>query len=154
MDKSSKFFMGGTDGSGEYVVIALGERGRVGVRRLADTKYRIRLEPVDFDGDLHEEIADYLEGEWNRPEDSDHHRFSICSENKEQTLAFLSMALKGIGDIEEVNPEAPEAFKALISTPFKMPTAMDKKLKEATEKADAIIALAQSLAAMLNDLRK
>jgi len=154
MNKDSKFFMAGTDGSGQYVVIALGERGRVGARRLGDDKYRIRIEPVEFDGDLHEEIEEHLKGDWSHPEDSDHHRFSICSENKVQTLAFISMALKAIGEIEELNPEAPEEFKGLLVTPFKLPTVMEKKLKEATEKADAIIALAQSLASMLNDLRK
>ena len=44
-DKDSEWYMGGTDGSGEYIVVAQGVHGRVGYRTLGDEGVRVRIEP-------------------------------------------------------------------------------------------------------------
>ena len=43
---SSKFFMAGTEGTGEYLVLLVTELGRVGIRKLGDS-IRIRVEPAN-----------------------------------------------------------------------------------------------------------
>ncbi len=45
--KEGKWYMAGTEGTGEYLVLAETEYGRVGIRPLSGGWYRIRVEPSE-----------------------------------------------------------------------------------------------------------
>ena len=61
------FFMAGTEGTGEYVVIANSDFGRVGVRHLSNDRVRVRVEPKTEVGAS--ELAAVCGDGWKQPGD-------------------------------------------------------------------------------------
>ncbi len=63
-----KWYMGGTEGTGEYLVIARAlYRGRIGVRLLSCGNVRIRVEPVNTAAA--ERLSEHFPvGEWKQPD--------------------------------------------------------------------------------------
>ncbi len=63
-----KWYMGGTEGTGEYLVIARAPyRGRIGVRLLPGGIVRIRVEPVNTAAA--QRLAEHFPvGEWKQPD--------------------------------------------------------------------------------------
>ncbi len=128
MTKSKKFYMAGTFGSGQYVVIAATARGRIGIRPLGCaldkvskiTEARVRVEPSESPKIL-AGIAKILDEKgWKQPGQGDQHRFSTVVRgggkklkgNVEKALVAL-----GAGKLKtEVNPEAPAWAKDLVAS--------------------------------------
>jgi len=121
MDTTSKWYMGGSDGSGEYVVIAIGANGnKVGYRDIHDKgKFRIRIDlapgisPASISA-----IAEALPG-WNKP-NPDNMRFSCHAGGMDNIKMALSRALTAAGCVGGIeNPGAPEWATELVNKPVK-----------------------------------
>lgn len=92
--------MAGTEGTGEYRVIAATKLGRVGFRPLICGSFRIRVEPRD------QAVAEALSknfptGEWKQP--GSQFRFSTVS-NAKAVRKSLAVALKAIGSTAKIGP--------------------------------------------------
>ena len=124
---NGKFFMAGSEGTGQYVVIARTARGRVGIRALCGTvdsidslhEARIRVEPFNRPGVV-AKMAPILTG-WKQPGEDGQHRFSrVVNAESAHVLDPLKAAFKAIGIGPsglklEVNPAAPQWASTLIA---------------------------------------
>ena len=119
-DKDSEWYMGGTDGSGEYIVIAQGVHGRVGYRTLGDKGVRVRVEPNTMDIPTLQSIHKRLGTGWNAPVLPKHNRFSRMIPPHETTVLknTLSRALFGVGGKVLVNPDGPDWTADLVTDGF------------------------------------
>jgi len=99
----SKFYMAGTDGTGEYAVVAVSVLGRIGYRRLDDGSTRVRVEP--FNEDSAAAMATALSG-WKQP-DKNQFRFSMAATGN-NAVAAMEAGLHALGFPEDVefNPAA------------------------------------------------
>jgi len=98
-----KWFMAGTESTGEYLVLAVSPLGRLGVRDF-HSAYRVRLEPTPEGSD---KIAEILTRElgWKQPGDQDQNRFSFFSYDAEELKEALKLGLKALGAGIEFNPD-------------------------------------------------
>lgn len=125
--KKDLFHMAGTEGTGEYVVIAKTGRGRIGVRPLygsldtmsAAEAARIRVEPVAEKSVVG--IAKVLAAGrgWKQP-DSQQNRFSTVVEGGGEKLklrVLKALTAIGVGEGLKVtmNPKAPKWARKLVT---------------------------------------
>lgn len=93
---ANDWYMAGTEGTGEYHVIARNNAGRIGIRPLENGTVRVRIEPSS---EVYaDQLAEYFSQEkgWKQPGEGDQNRFSLCpSKGKEATLTVKS-ALKAL----------------------------------------------------------
>lgn len=154
----SKFYMAGTEGTGEYIVVACTALGRVGYRELGG-ETRVRVEPSDQQAA--EAMAGLFAEGWKHP-DSEQFRFSrvVCGE--EAVTEAVSLGLKAIGaEVQkgvEVNPSAPDWAKALVASPVEPQTKVEadceEQLAEAEAKLSDLAEQAAELAAKLAEYRQ
>jgi hypothetical protein len=119
-EPGSKWYMGGTDGSGEYMVVAEGEFGRVGYREVKPKIYRVRFEPNTDETSTMEQIQKVLHN-WCPPQSSiggDTFRFSVLANGIDSLRMGLDQAIKAMGSFGSFNPAAPEFARKLIDEPF------------------------------------
>ncbi len=98
----SPFYMAGTEKTGEYVVLAVTKRGRLGIRNLGDHGFRIRVEP-NGRGNL-ARLRRRLTAEklvrddgWKQPGDNSQSRFSRVVFYADRASKFVAEALEAIG---------------------------------------------------------
>ena len=124
MTKRSVFYMAGTEGTGEYMVLAITSRGRIGVRVLDGNienpdevaTARVRLEPSEGPKTL-KTITRQLSG-WRQP-DSEQYRFSTVVDDISYLKSSLAEGLSviGAGVLQtRKNPAAPLWMQDLITT--------------------------------------
>jgi hypothetical protein len=122
MTQNEKFYMGGTQGTGEYLVYLITAIARLGVRTFnppcghegCPKAYRIRVEPVD--GADVADVSEVLTPKrgWKQPGDEGQLRWSKVIPNEPQSLLMLqaniTQVLEAIqADAEsDWNPDAPE----------------------------------------------
>jgi hypothetical protein len=119
MTINDKFFMAGTEKTGQYVVVLVTELGRVGFRkdtRIGPDGYRVRVEP--FGNPPARVLTESLHpGIWKQPGDGGQHRFSSEVATESELESALDEALRGLlsgATAGEVNPEAPEWARELV----------------------------------------
>lgn len=125
---SKKWHMAGTEGTGEYVVIAATRRGRIGVRVLqgfGQGHVRIRLEPSKR-APLAQMAKAFPVG-WKQPGNDGQNRFSRVVGRRQLGLvedAFVALGTTGLTRPlkAEVNPTLPKWAKNLASKFVQMPT--------------------------------
>jgi hypothetical protein len=147
MAYSHKFFMYGTERTGEYIVVAVTPAGRVGYRELGSGEVRIRVEPALYDG-AKEEIARFLTRMpgWKQPGDNGQQRFSLVVATDAKTVP-LCTALAAIGayiydnDVE-VNPIAPAWAKLMVSNPVQAMVDGDKRVSVSAAGVERLAELA------------
>lgn len=110
-----KFYMAGTERTGEYVVLATSSYGMAGYRLLPDGSVRIRVEPSDaaHAAKLAAVLTDAAG--WKQPGDNDQDRFSIVALKGGEALAALNQAFALIkkGRPLAYNPDAPDYVSAV-----------------------------------------
>lgn len=85
------FFMAGTEGTGEYVVVAASQRGRVGYRLLGDGSVRVRVEPA---AECVDEMAEVFEG-WKQPSE-EQCRFSMVAYGPIEAVEAVMLGVKEV----------------------------------------------------------
>jgi hypothetical protein len=107
-EQENPFQMDGTEGTGEYVVLATSSFGRVGYRDLGDV-VRVRVEPSTAHTAT---IAQSLTSEagWKQPGDDGQDRFSLLVPKGEAAKAAVSGAFALIkrGRPLAYHPQAPD----------------------------------------------
>jgi hypothetical protein len=105
------FYMAGTEGTGEYVVLIDTTHGRVGYRNLGGNRFRVRVEPKRARKTL---VRFFPPCKWKQPGDAGQDRFSIVVDGEEALKSVLSRAVKaltrGKRTITNVNPVAPSCM--------------------------------------------
>lgn len=128
MTKTNPFYMPGTEGTGEYIVLAHNARGRIGVRVLEGdpmkvtsiTAARVRVEPSEGPKVL-AQMAEVLSPKkgWKQPGDNGQQRFSTFFEGSSKVLknriARAMAALRVDGVKTTVNPDAPQWAKDMVA---------------------------------------
>lgn len=127
MNDGNMFYMAGTEGTGQYLVLASTARGRVGVRVLTGNvkhmshihEARVRVEPANANGAARE-VGKLLipRLSWKQPNDKQL-RFSTVTPGERKLKRRLTLALKAIGTgvfIAQVNPELPNWANTLVSS--------------------------------------
>lgn len=130
MENSNKWYMAGTEGTGEYVVIAQTPRGRVGFREFYPGNFRIRIEPAKVKDPKMAKMLLREDG-WKQP---DHQpRYSIVVRNEEllhrgvkQGLVAIGCGIKGT----EINPDAPEWARQMAPTSTGLLTRLRNTVKK------------------------
>ena len=118
----SKWYMAGSQRMGEYIVVAQGPKGRIGYRVIqGGDMVRVRLEPSENEFQLMYGIQKEIENWEKAPMDDGFCRFSVVVDPTILKLA-LSDGLRAIGEIDEVNPDAPAWARDLTSDPVDGPT--------------------------------
>lgn len=110
-----QFYMAGTEGTGEYKVLASSSFGRVGYRDL-DDRVRIRLEPAsEAHADKIGEVLTSMYG-WKQPGDGGQNRFSLGLPKGDFALASLETAFGLIkrGRPLVYNPDMPNYQQDLL----------------------------------------
>jgi hypothetical protein len=82
--KDDKWYMAGSEESGEYYVILCGKYGRLGVRELS-WGWRVRIEPTDQKAADKLRAAFYPAMGWKQPGDDGQFRFSSIYSNEKWT---------------------------------------------------------------------
>ena len=148
MKKKEKFHMAGTEGTGQYLVLAVSPAGRVGYRVL-NGKVRIRLEPASETAE--DEMRELFSG-WKQPNE-EQFRFSTVVENGPVVVEAVEKALAAIGVNAgvEFNPAAADWQQNFNGS---SPEG-DVPAEVAVEVAglEAVITTAEELATRLRELR-
>jgi TIR domain len=110
----NKWYMAGSDGTGEYVVVLSTRLGRVGYRQL-EGSYRIRVEPGYTDQSPLARLLTRSLG-WMQPGDEGQNRYSIVvpTERLPGELEFAIRALEPRGVEDEVNPLIPAWIQRIV----------------------------------------
>lgn len=92
----NQFYMAGTEGTGEYKVVAVSDLGRVGYRELPGSRVRVRVE-LNPDTQLSLFQEAFPENEWKHP-DFWQHRFStvIDSAEADEVIAYARGVLENV----------------------------------------------------------
>ena len=96
----SKFYMAGTDGTGEYKVVAVTSLGRVGYRNLSGGLTRVRVEPAS-EAAAHA-LGNVLVG-WKQP-DENQFRLSVVLQDGNKAIEAIEKSLMALG-CAEFNPD-------------------------------------------------
>lgn len=93
--KGTKWFMAGTENTGQYVVVARSKLGRVGFR-VTGSYVRVRIEPTEQNapGPLATEF-NALNG-WKLPRIGGQWRFSKVFNDPEEAIAAIELAIKAL----------------------------------------------------------
>lgn len=116
MDYDNKFYMAGTEGTGEYLVLAVTPRGRLGYRTLSSGRSRVRIEPAKEAHLKRFSELEVLEA-WKKPDSQ--RRFSVMTFSSEGLTQALKTGLVVIGagiKGTEINSDAPVEFRELVPT--------------------------------------
>jgi hypothetical protein len=157
---SSKFRMAGTQGTGQYIVVAVTPAGKVGYRDLgggwcgSGGSLRIRVEPANTEAA--EKAAKVLTrkdggGGWKQPGDNCQQRFSLVVAEDAKTVP-LCTALAAIGafdDAVEVNPDLQFWADLMVRDPIQ--AVLDEVKEEDLSRAARLIAAAVSKLAEVVD---
>jgi hypothetical protein len=122
---SDKFYMAGSEGTGQYIVVAVTPAGKVGYRDLGggwcggDESVRIRMEPASLAVAKRAAEILTLKLGWKQAlRYFSHFSFVV---RKEEMRVPMCLALAVIGarvpDDVEVNPDAPDWAKAMMACP-------------------------------------
>lgn len=96
--QADKFYMAGTEGTGQYVVLAAGPKGRIGVRDLGHS-VRIRVEPINTDsGQAASQLGGKIPSNWKRPS-SDQFRFSCVASKGPGAVSAVKLGLQVLHDV-------------------------------------------------------
>lgn len=101
---SNPFFMAGSEGSGQYVVVAVSPVGRIGYRVLGE-QVRVRMEPAS--PELAREVEDFFVG-WTQPGEGKP-RFSIVASKGSEAVKAVGLGLVAVGNCSaptQFNPAA------------------------------------------------
>lgn len=111
---AKNFRMAGTEGTNEYVGLAVTDRGALAFRRLHGECARIRVEPVPNFGN---EVATVLTREhgWKQLGDDNQNRLSTVAYSPEQEDRVVAMAFVGLG-VESVKHLTPAVSKAMLAS--------------------------------------
>lgn len=115
MTKNQKFFMAGTEGTGEYLVYVITAIARLGVRSLRSGSYRIRVEPLDG-ADISAVSAMLTPAlGWKQPGHNGQNRWSevVALEMLRASIALVLKAIQADA-ASDWNPEAPEWARSLM----------------------------------------
>lgn len=94
-DNNDKWHMAGTEGTGEYRVLAMNDTGRLGFRVLENGKVRIRIEPTtEGKATLAETFT--VDAGWKQPGDFGQQRFSKVVSMGDETISTVVAALKAM----------------------------------------------------------
>ena len=103
-----KFFMSGTEGTGEYFVLLISALGRIGYRLLGFNEYRVRVEPVSKD--VVEEMSMHFDQScWKQPGVEGQQRWSRMvagGQNLKSALTTAITSMVEVSDTFEINPDA------------------------------------------------
>jgi hypothetical protein len=90
---NQKWYMAGTEGTGEYLVIGQNKLGRLGIRPLGNDQVRIRIEPASTEAA--ETLAKCFPAEngWKQPGDGGQSRFSYVAAG-DKAVRSIELALK------------------------------------------------------------
>jgi hypothetical protein len=149
------FQMAGTEGSFQYVVVALGTEGRIGFRPLGDMA-RVRIEPKDGASyGVVRRMDEELQGsdfEWKTP--NGQFRFSTVIDGNEGLREALEVGIGVIGEIEQVNPAAPAWARRLAGEYVPEPAPVAAKAESCGLNEDLVKALLASMQALAAALVK
>ncbi len=120
ISSKSKWFMGGTEGTGTYKVVAKTALGAVGIREFSPGEFRVRVEPTDAGRDALSKVLTPDAGWDNQPGDGGQDRFSATASGKgsEKLVGSVTSAVHAIiagGNVPEVNPHGFAFAKRLVS---------------------------------------
>lgn len=116
----NKWFMAGTEGTGQYIVFLATALGRLGVRMLSGGKARVRVEPTS--AEAAQKIASHLtrNSGWKQPGDDSQARFSTVTGGDAGLREKVQSAIHGLANIGggfmeslEMNPAAPSWVREL-----------------------------------------
>lgn len=134
LEKDTKWFMAGTEGTGEYVVAVAGNGGRIGYRHI-DGGWRVRVEPAN---DIARKMLRTLlvPADWKQPGDQGQDRFSCVVRHEFDMRARVATAIAALQVHEgiEVNPAAPGWVAEGIASTAKV---VDKAIEGAVAQVDA-----------------
>ena len=136
-DKDSPWYMAGTEGTGQYLVLCRTKLGRIGVRRLGDSsvgkaRYRVRVEPTE--GSTLNLPPD---SGWKQPGDGLENRYSIVR-NLDEVDGFVNAALAELetyGGSIDWNPDDrvkiwyQSYFESEFMLPVEKPSTQQEKKK-------------------------
>jgi len=125
MERSDPWYMAGTEGTGEYVVVVRTRLGRVGYRLLGGGSYRIRVEP---EAPISASLARLLtpSSGWKQPGSQGQDRYSLVVGEKLFPNA-LGLAIRALGPEDAgavINPAAPEWIQRIVERVVREKTAL------------------------------
>lgn len=111
-----KFYMAGTEGTGEYTVTLVTDRGRVGFREYRPGKFRVRVEP-ETASSAASMTADFQRGDgWKQPGDSSQNRFSLVVSGEAEMQQVVAHAVRALmRDSKTVQANGPDWALKLAS---------------------------------------
>lgn len=125
----NNFYMAGTEGTGEYLVLASTARGRIGVRVLdGNTKAmasaklaRVRVEPAKVKNGAAEEMAKCLpSSSWKHPANFQQRYSTVVDGGAKKLRRRLVRGLKALGVADglktKTNPKAPKWAQNLVAS--------------------------------------
>ena len=135
MKKNGKWFMAGTEKTGEYLVVVIGSLGKVGYRDLGNGSFRVRVEPVDAAAQT--VLAPSFQS-WKQP-GFGQLRFSLVAYGTKDLQFALRMAIAALAKANhlQVNPKAPKGTKELVAQVKAEVEAAAKAAEEAKKAAEA-----------------
>jgi hypothetical protein len=99
-DPESKWYMPGTERTGEYITVGISDLGRVGFR-LTGNYVRVRVEPRPVNESVVpvEELAPSFTRDdgWKQPQVLGEYRFSKMFYNADEAIAAIEGAIKALG---------------------------------------------------------
>lgn len=107
---NSIWYMGGTEKTGQYNVLARTALGTMGVRELSDGRVRIRIEPTAEGAEALAKVFTRADG-FKQPGDSGENRFSIVVDAKSDRAGYEAVVRKALhalvagGNVPRVNPK-------------------------------------------------
>jgi hypothetical protein len=146
---SNKFFMLGTEGTGKYIVLVAGKRGRLGFRPISGG-FRVRLEPATNEFPLVYSMKENIPGWGKQPMDDGQLRFSV-EVDSDSVKDALRDGLEALAETVEINPAAPEWAKELVDGYEAPPVAAPAVAAAADSTNAALIAV---LATMMTEMTK
>lgn len=106
------YYMAGTERTGQYFVICLTPRGRIGIRHLYAGTFRVRVEPNPGN---EQRLAKHLLG-WRQPSDNQF-RFSTVADSAQSATDAVGLGLKAMGRRKrDWNPPAKRRWRRWIQT--------------------------------------
>lgn len=118
------FYMRGTSGEGDYLVIAYTDRGKIGYRPLPPYEHRVRIEPEES---AINDIAESFKQHWASPEGGNIRFSRYVTDNKE----FLEVLIDGLKALKgknlTINPAAP-AWTQRLAEKYSVPERDEKEI--------------------------
>jgi hypothetical protein len=114
--KPDPFYMGGTEGTGEYRVVLTSNLGRVGYRVLGQA-VRVRVEPRTKTAA--KQLAKYFDASvWKQPGSDGQDRFSTMPIGYAETVSVIEYAVKALGTDKLVRNGAQRTWRHQLRQHF------------------------------------